>query len=55
MTETLLSVLFVLGGFVAFILLIILIRAFRVLNEYERGVIFVAPLYFVFTNTIYYG
>ena len=40
MTEALLSVLFVLGGFVAFILLIILIRAFRVLNEYERGVIF---------------
>jgi regulator of protease activity HflC (stomatin/prohibitin superfamily) len=40
MTETLLSILFVLGGFVAFILLIILIRAFRVLNEYERGVIF---------------
>ena len=40
MTEALLSVLFVLGGIVAFILLIILIRSFRILNEYERGVIF---------------
>jgi len=40
MTEALLSVIFVLGGIVAFILLIILIRSFRVLNEYERGVIF---------------
>lgn len=40
MTEALLSVLFVLGGIVAFILLIILIRSFRVLNEYERAVIF---------------
>jgi len=40
MTEALLSVVFVIGGIVAFILLIILIRSFRVLNEYERGVIF---------------
>ena len=40
MTEALLSVLFVLGGIAAFILLIILIRSFRVLNEYERAVIF---------------
>lgn len=40
MTEALLSVVFVLGGIVAFILLIMLIRSFRVLNEYERGVIF---------------
>ena len=40
MTEALISVLFVFGGIFAFILLIIIIRSFRILNEYERGVIF---------------
>lgn len=40
MTEAFVSVIFVLGGFFGFILLIILIRSFRTLNEYERGVIF---------------
>ncbi len=30
----------VLGSFLSFIILIILLRSFRVLNEYERGVIF---------------
>lgn len=40
MTEALVSILFVFGGFFGFVLLIILIRSFRVLNEYERGVIF---------------
>ncbi|MBI5403625.1 MAG: slipin family protein [Ignavibacteriae bacterium] len=38
--QALVGVLFVFGGFVAFIFLIILIRSFRILNEYERAVIF---------------
>ena len=40
MPEALLSILFVFGGIFGFIILIILIRSFRILNEYERGVIF---------------
>ncbi|MBV6478991.1 MAG: hypothetical protein HGGPFJEG_01751 [Ignavibacteria bacterium] len=38
--EALAGVLFVFGGIFGFIFLIIIIRSFRVLNEYERGVIF---------------
>jgi regulator of protease activity HflC (stomatin/prohibitin superfamily) len=34
------GVLIVFGGFIGFIILIILIRSFRILNEYERAVIF---------------
>jgi len=40
MMEALAGVLFVFGGIIGFIFLIIIIRSFRVLNEYERGVIF---------------
>lgn len=38
--EALAGLLFVFGGVLGFIILIIIIRSFRVLNEYERGVIF---------------
>jgi len=38
--QALIGVLFVFGGIIAFIFLIILIRSFRILNEYERAVIF---------------
>ena len=38
--EALAGVMFVFGGIIGFIFLIIIIRSFRVLNEYERGVIF---------------
>jgi regulator of protease activity HflC (stomatin/prohibitin superfamily) len=38
--QALFGVLVVFGGFVGFIILIILIRSFRILNEYERAVIF---------------
>lgn len=38
--EALAGLLFVFGGVLGFIFLIIIIRSFRVLNEYERGVIF---------------
>lgn len=38
--QALVGVLIVLGGFIGFIILIILIRSFRILNEYERAVIF---------------
>ena len=40
MGEALISILFVFGGIFAFIIFIILIRSFRILNEYERGVVF---------------
>lgn len=40
MPEALLSLFIVFGGILGFIIFIILIRSFRVLNEYERGVIF---------------
>lgn len=38
--QALVGVLVVFGGFIGFIILIILIRSFRILNEYERAVIF---------------
>lgn len=38
--QALIGVLFVFGGIIGFIILIILIRSFRILNEYERAVIF---------------
>jgi regulator of protease activity HflC (stomatin/prohibitin superfamily) len=38
--QALFGVLVVFGGFIGFIILIILIRSFRILNEYERAVIF---------------
>lgn len=38
--QALLGVLIVFGGIIGFIVLIILIRSFRILNEYERAVIF---------------
>jgi regulator of protease activity HflC (stomatin/prohibitin superfamily) len=38
--QALIGVLFVFGGIIGFIFLIILIRSFRILNEYERAVIF---------------
>jgi regulator of protease activity HflC (stomatin/prohibitin superfamily) len=38
--QALVGVLIVFGGFIGFIILIILIRSFRILNEYERAVIF---------------
>lgn len=38
--QALAGVLIVFGGFIGFIILIILIRSFRILNEYERAVIF---------------
>ena len=38
--EALAGVLIGFGGVLGFILLIIILRSFRVLNEYERGVIF---------------
>jgi regulator of protease activity HflC (stomatin/prohibitin superfamily) len=38
--QALIGVLIVFGGFIGFIILIILIRSFRILNEYERAVIF---------------
>ena len=40
MNSAVLSVFFVFAMFFGFIVLIIIIRAFRILNEYERGVIF---------------
>jgi regulator of protease activity HflC (stomatin/prohibitin superfamily) len=40
MNSAVLSVFFVFALFFGFIILIIIIRAFRILNEYERGVIF---------------
>lgn len=40
MGEALVSILFVFGGIFAFIIFIILVRSFRILNEYERGIIF---------------
>ena len=40
MNSAILSVLFFLALFFGFIILIIIIRSFRILNEYERGVIF---------------
>lgn len=38
--QALFGVLVVFGGFIGFVILIILIRSFRILNEYERAVIF---------------
>ncbi len=38
--QALLGVLIVFGGIIGFIIFIILIRSFRILNEYERAVIF---------------
>jgi regulator of protease activity HflC (stomatin/prohibitin superfamily) len=38
--QALVGVLIVFGGFVGFVILIILVRSFRILNEYERAVIF---------------
>jgi regulator of protease activity HflC (stomatin/prohibitin superfamily) len=38
--QALIGVLVVFGGFIGFVILIILIRSFRILNEYERAVIF---------------
>jgi regulator of protease activity HflC (stomatin/prohibitin superfamily) len=38
--QALVGVLIMFGGFIGFIILIILIRSFRILNEYERAVIF---------------
>jgi regulator of protease activity HflC (stomatin/prohibitin superfamily) len=38
--QALIGVLIVFGGIIGFIVLIILIRSFRILNEYERAVIF---------------
>jgi regulator of protease activity HflC (stomatin/prohibitin superfamily) len=38
--QALVGVLIVFGGFIGFIILIVLIRSFRILNEYERAVIF---------------
>ena len=38
--EALAGLLFGFGGIIGFILVIAILRSFRVLNEYERGVIF---------------
>jgi len=38
--QALYSIIFSFGAFIAFVLFIIIIRSFRILNEYERGVIF---------------